>query len=180
MKYSVRKITLSAMFIALGMVLPFITGQIPRWGNMLLPMHLPVLLCGLICGMKYGAAVGFILPLLRSVIFGMPPLYPVAIAMAFELATYGLVIGFLYGRLKSGSLGSLYLSLVTAMLLGRVVWGVAQISLLGMGGKAFTWPMFMAGAFVNATAGILLQLVAIPAIMVALERSGLTRQLEKQ
>lgn len=82
------------MFVAIGVVLPFFTGQIPQIGNMLLPMHIPVLLCGLICGWQYGGMVGFILPLLRTMLFGMPVLYPTGIAMAFELAAYGLVIGF--------------------------------------------------------------------------------------
>ena len=95
---SLKNLTLTAFFIALGIVLPFLTGQIPRFGSMLLPMHIPVFLCGLICGWPYGLAVGFILPLLRSLLFSMPPMYPVAIAMAFELATYGFVAGILYSR----------------------------------------------------------------------------------
>lgn len=79
------KLTLSAMFLALGFVLPFFTGQIPQIGNMLLPMHLPVLLCGLICGWQYGLVIGLCLPLVRSMIFGMPPIFPTGIAMTFEL-----------------------------------------------------------------------------------------------
>ena len=91
-----KKIVLCAMFLAAGMVLPFFTGQIPQIGSMLLPMHIPVFLCGLICGGKYGAMVGFVLPLMRSAIFVMPPMYPTAAAMAFELAAYGFIVGFLY------------------------------------------------------------------------------------
>jgi len=72
------------MFIAIGLVLPFFTGQIPQIGRMLLPMHIPVFLCGLICGWKYGLMVGFILPLLRYAVFGMPVIFPNGIAMAFE------------------------------------------------------------------------------------------------
>ena len=71
MNDKIKKLTLSAMFLAIGMILPFFTGQIPRIGNMLLPMHIPVLLCGLICGWQYGAAVGLVLPLLRSMTLGM-------------------------------------------------------------------------------------------------------------
>lgn len=85
----IKNITLSAMFLGLAIVLPFLTGQIQVVGKMLLPMHLPVLLCGLICGWQYGAVIGFITPIMRSLIFGMPPLYPTALAMAFELAAYG-------------------------------------------------------------------------------------------
>ena len=84
MKPSLRSLALSAMFLALGLVLPFLTGQIPEIGNLLLPMHLPVLLCGLVCGWKYGLAVGFTTPLLRSMLFGMPTFYPSAVSMAFS------------------------------------------------------------------------------------------------
>lgn len=119
---SVRNMTISAMFIALGIILPFFTGQIPQIGNMLLPMHIPVFLCGLICGWRYGLAVGFILPLLRYVMFGMPVIYPTGIAMAFELGTYGFVSGMMYKGSKWKCIVSLYRSIVAAMITGRVVW----------------------------------------------------------
>lgn len=170
-KKSIQNLILSAMFIAIGMVLPFFTGQIPQIGNMLLPMHIPVLLCGLICGWEYGVVVGFSLPILRSFIFGMPVIYPVAIAMAFELATYGFVSGFLYSHSRLKGLKSLYCCLIPAMLAGRVVWGIVEVILLGMGNNSFTWEMFMSGAFLNAIPGIILQLVFIPAVMVVLNRT---------
>lgn len=171
----IKNLTLSAMFLAIGLILPFLTGQIPQFGNMLLPMHIPVFLCGLICGWKYGASVGFILPLLRYVIFGMPPIFPIGIAMAFELLTYGLVAGLLYGLSRWQCVVALYRSMIVAMLAGRVVWGVVQLLLLGIGTEGFTWQMFMAGAFLNAIPGIILQLVLIPSVMVALNRTGLVR-----
>lgn len=96
----VKKVTLSGMLFAIGLILPFFIGQIPAVGKMLLPMHIPVLICGLILGWQYGLAVGFLLPLVRSVLFGMPVLYPNAIAMAFEMDTYGLVAGWLYSHAK--------------------------------------------------------------------------------
>lgn len=175
MNKTTQKLTLSAIFIAIGLVLPFFTGQVPQIGNMLLPMHIPVFLCGLICGWPYGLAVGLILPLLRSFTFGMPPVYPIALAMAFELATYGFVSGFLYGRSRWQCMIALYRSLIAAMLCGRAVWGIAEVILLGMGGNAFTWQMFVSGALLNAIPGIVLQFVLIPAIMVALHRTGLVR-----
>lgn len=173
MKKTAKNLTLSAMFIALGMVLPFLTGQIQQIGNMLLPMHLPVFLCGLICGWQYGAVVGFVLPFLRSVTFGMPPLFPTATAMAFELATYGLVAGLLYKRSRWQCVVALYRSLIAAMLAGRIVWGAVEIVLLGLSGSSFTWQMFITGALLNAIPGIVVQLILIPAIMVALNRTGL-------
>lgn len=175
MNRSVKNMTLSAMFVAVGVVLPFFTGQIPKIGNMLLPMHIPVFLCGLICGWQYGAVVGFVLPLFRSMLFSMPVLFPTAAAMAFELMTYGLTAGLLYGRSKWQCVIALYRSLLIAMLAGRVVWGFAQMIFLGVGGNHFTWKAFMAGAFVNAVPGMILQLIFIPAVMVALNRTGLVQ-----
>ena len=173
MKNNTKKITLSAMFMALGLILPFLTGQIQQFGNMMLPMHFPVFLCALICGWQYGLAVGFILPFLRYALFGMPMIYPMGIAMAFELATYAFVAGYLYGHSRWKCIVSLYRSMIIAMISGRLVWGLVEVILLGMGGKAFTWQMFLAGAFLNAIPGIILQLVLIPAIMVALNKAGL-------
>ena len=168
-----KKLTLSAMFLAIGMVLPFLTGQIPQVGNMMLPMHIPVLLCGLICGWQYGAVLGFILPLMRYLVFGMPVLFPTGIAMAFELMTYGLVIGLIYSFSRWKCIISLYRALIGAMIVGRIVWATAQMILLGVSGGAFTMKMFLAGAFFNAVPGIIIQLVLIPTVMVALGRTGL-------
>ena len=168
----IQNLVLAAMLTAVGIVLPFFTGQIPQIGNMLLPMHLPVLVCGLICGWQYGGIVGFVLPLLRHILFGMPPM-PNGISMAFELAAYGAIAGFVYNHSRWQRIISLYRSLVIAMVGGRIVWGAASIVVLGITGGAFTWQIFMAGAFLNAIPGIILQLVLIPALMLALHRTGL-------
>lgn len=175
MNKSIKNLTLSAMFVAIGVLLPFLTGQIQQIGNMLLPMHIPVFLCGLICGWEYGAAIGFILPLLRSFLFIMPPLYPNAVAMSVELLTYGLVAGLLYSHSRWQCVIALYRSLIIAMIAGRVVWGITEIILLGIGGNTFTWEAFIAGALLNSIPGIILQLILIPAVMVALNRTGLVK-----
>lgn len=164
---SIKQLALGGLFIALGIVLPFITGQIPQIGNMLLPMHLPVLLCGLICGYKYGLVVGFVLPFLRFVLFGMPPLFPTGIAMGFELAAYGAIIGIVYEKTNH----RLYLSLILAMISGRIVWGIAQLFLLGASGTIFTWQLFIAGAFLNAIPGIILQFLLIPGLVFILNKN---------
>lgn len=174
-KKPILNLTLSAMFMAVGLVLPFLTGQIKQIGSMLLPMHIPVFLCGLICGWQYGLIVGLILPLLRSMLFGMPILFPTGIAMAFELATYGAVIGWLYSHSRWQCVIALYRCMIVTMLAGRLVWGVVQVVLLGINGNGFTWKMFITGALLNAIPGIILQLILIPAIMVALNRTGLVR-----
>ena len=174
MKDQLKKLVLSAMFIAIGLVLPFVTGQVPEIGNMLLPMHIPVMLSGLVCGWQYGAAVGFITPLLRSLIFGKPFLFPNAFAMAFELAAYGLVIVLVFLLLKKKGIVSLYISLVVSMLAGRAVWG-AVMWLILIGGDGFTLAAFVSGAFTTAIPGIVLQLVLIPAIMMILKRARLVK-----
>lgn len=168
----VKNLTLSAMFLALGLVLPFVTGQIPKIGNMLLPMHIPVMLCGLICGWQYGGAVGLICPLLRSAVFHAPPAL-LAIGMACELATYGLVVGLLYGRSKWKCVIALYRSLLIAMVAGRLVWAAVRTLLAGLGRLPFGWAAFVSGAVLTAIPGIILQLVLIPAIMVALDKAKL-------
>lgn len=168
---NVKKLAVTEMLFAVGMVLPFFIGQIPAIGKMLLPMHIPVLLCGFIVGWQYGALIGFLLPIVRGLVFGMPPLYPNAVAMAFEMAAYGFVSGYLYSHARWQCTKMLYISLVTAMLAGRLVWAFAEVILLGIGGNIFTWKMFAAGAFLNAIPGIIVQLTLIPLIMVALRRA---------
>ena len=168
-----KNMALAALFLAIGLVLPFFTGQIPAVGKMLLPMHIPVLLCGLICGWQWGLGVGFVLPVLRSVLFSMPVMYPTATAMAFELAAYGAVIGYLYARSKWRCVKALYKCLIPAMIAGRIVWGAVMVVLMGLGGSAFTWELFLGGALLNALPGIALQLVLIPAVMVLLDRTKL-------
>ena len=174
-KQTTRNFVLAAMFMALGLVLPFLTGQIQQIGNMLLPMHLPVLVCGLICGWQYGAVVGFVLPLLRFALFGIPPLYPMGISMAFELAAYGFLVGWLYSHSRWQCIISLYRCLLAAMVGGRLVWGAVRVLLSGVAGQAFTWEMFLSGALLTAIPGIILQLTLIPALMLALDRTGLVK-----
>ena len=176
----IKKLVLSAMFMAIGLVLPFITGQIQQIGSMLLPMHIPVLFCGLICGWQYGAVVGFVLPLLRYVLFGMPPIFPTGVSMSFELAVYGAVIGLIMQQLSkrnttdSGKnyVRNLYLALIGAMLAGRIVWGLVRFILARATMQPFTMEMFMAGAFLTAIPGIIVQLILIPGIMAALKSDG--------
>ncbi len=176
---AVKKMVLSAMFLSIGMVLPLLTSQIKEIGDTLLPMHLPVMLCGLICGPLYGMSVGFILPFFRSLVFSMPPAYPNAVWMAFELATYGAVIGFVYMLFRNKNIVSIYISLIAAMLSGRLVWGIVKAILLGVGGSSFTFKAFFIGGFVDSLLGIVLQLALIPALMTLLGRFGLTEKGKK-
>ena len=171
-KLQIIKLVLSAIFLCLGFVLPLFTSQIKEIGDTLLPMHLPVLLCGIICGGNYGILIGLILPFLRSFVFSMPPLYPNALWMSAELMTYGLVIGLVYKHLKNKGIKGIYISLLTAMISGRIVWGLVKTLLLGISGKSFTLSLFIVGGFVDALPGIILQLILIPLIVSIINRNG--------
>lgn len=179
MKQNLKKLVYAALCLALCMVLPLLTGQIPQIGKALSPMHIPVLLCGFLCGWPWGLAVGVIAPVLRSFIFGMPALYPDAVCMAFELATYGAVSGLLY-RVLPRKPWSVYAALLAAMVAGRLVWGLVKWLLLGLAGSAFTMEMFLAGALLNAIPGIILHIVLIPIVVLALEKAGLVENRPKE
>ena len=131
MKADIKKLVLAGVFLALCLLLPFVTGQIPQIGAALSPMHIPVLLCGFVCGWPYGLVVGFVAPLLRFMLFGMPPIFPTGIAMAFELATYGALTGILYHLLPKKT-PFIYVSLLLSMTAGRVVWGAIRFFLAGL------------------------------------------------
>jgi riboflavin transporter FmnP len=168
MKSSSKELVLSGLFLALGLLLPFITGQIPSIGNKLLPMHIPILLCGFICGKRYGLIVGFITPLLRSLILTMPPLF-IAVTMAFELAAYGFVAGLMYNLLPRKNV-NIYLSLIVSMVIGRIVWGIASSIVFGSIGMEFNWELFVAGGFINAIPGIIIQIILTPILVMAINR----------
>ena len=159
--------TLSAMFLALAYIFPFFTGQIPQIGNMLCPMHIPVLLCGFLCGGNWGMMVGFLAPLLRSATLGAPVMFPVALCMAVELAVYGLTAGGLYSKLPKKKI-YIYVSLILAMIMGRLVWGAVMFLCMGISGGTFGMSAFVAGAVTNAVPGIILQLIAVPVLVMCL------------
>jgi len=152
------------------MLLPFLTGQIQQLGSALAPMHIPVLLCGFVCGPYYALVVGAVSPFLRHTLFGMPPLMPIGVSMCFELAVYGFISGLLYKVLPKKP-AFIYVSLIAAMLVGRVVWGVARVLLTGVSGVAFSWHLFISGAFINAIPGIVVHIVLIPLIVMALKKA---------
>lgn len=169
---AVRRLVYAAVCLALALLLPFLTGQLPSVGSALCPMHLPVLLAGFLCGPWWGMAVGAAAPLLRSVIFGAPPMFPKAASMVFELAVYGFVSGFLYRALAKKAWG-VWVALAAAMLAGRLVWGGVMAVFAGVSSISFGWAVFWADAFVGAVSGIVLQLALIPPIVLALKKAGL-------
>lgn len=162
------KMILAALFLALAYVMPFLTGQIQEIGAMLCPMHLPVLLCGFICGPVWGVVVGFVAPIFRSLTLGMPPIFPKALCMAFELAAYGAIAGIMH-KLLPKKKPYIYCSLITAMIVGRLIWGAAMFICVGISGGSFTFSAFIAGAVTNAIPGIIVQIVLIPILVMLLD-----------
>lgn len=175
-KKNLLDLVLSALFLALALVLPFLTGQIPEIGAMLCPMHIPVLLCGFICSWKWGLSVGVAAPLLRSVIFTMPPMFPTAVCMAFELAVYGLVSGLMHKILPKKAV-YIYVALLISMIAGRIVWGIAMFTCMGISGGMFSFSAFIAGAVTNAIPGIVVQLILIPVIVMLLHKTKLIKEV---
>lgn len=155
------------MLLAVGILLPYITAHgLGLPGTVLLPMHIPVLLCGFLCGPARGAMLGLLLPVLSSVLTGMPSLYPMAPIMAVELMTYGLVTGLLYHKTKLGMRHvGIYLSLLIAMVCGRVMYGLTFQILFAISGelKALTvW-----AAAVTGLPGIMVQVLLVPPVVMA-------------
>lgn len=175
---SLKLMVVNALFLALGLLLPLLTAQIPQFGNMLLPMHIPILICGFVCGWESGLVIGFVTPIIRSFLIGMPPMFPIAIAMSFELAVYGCLTGVFF-RLFSKKNMLIPVVLIIAMAGGRIVWGIVSYVLFGLNGTAFSIEMFLAGGIVNAIPGILLQLVLIPIVIIALKKVKLLEYRDK-
>lgn len=167
----IKKITIAGVLMALTLILPFLTGQIPQIGSMLSPMHIPVLICGFVCGWQYGLIVGAVAPILRFLCFGMPPLFPVGLAMTFELAAYGLCAGLFYKVLPKKK-SSVYASLLLSMFIGRIVWGISMFIIAAVSSVNFSLSAFLAGAFINSIPGIIVHIIVIPIIVIALKKGN--------
>lgn len=170
-KKYIWEMVIAALCIALGVVLPVAVHGIPNAGSVLLPMHLPVLLCGLLCGSAYGLACGVLTPLLSSLITSMPPAAMLP-SMICELAVYGLAAGLLIFLVRTGSqTANVYISLVGAMLLGRVIYGAVNALIFRAG--EYSLQMWLTASFVTALPGIVIQLVLLPLIVLALRKAKL-------
>lgn len=164
-------LTIAGLCLALCLALPFLTGQIPQIGQLLSPMHLPVFLCGFLCEWPYGLAVGLIAPVLRSLLFGMPPLFPTAVGMTVELAVYGLTAALLY-RAMGKKKWALYPALVGSMIAGRLAGGAFQLILLGVGvNSEYSFSRFLASYVTGTLPGIAVQLILVPPVVIAVEKA---------
>ncbi len=172
-KDKTKRLALSAMFLALGIVLPILTGQIPQIGTMLLPMHIPVFLCAFICGSSYAVPMAFLLPLFRTAVFGFPVFYPDSIAIAFEMSSYALVSGLIYKHRVNKNAADVYCALICAMVVGRIVRISAQLVLLSITGTPFTFVALLTGIVLRGIPGIIIQLTLIPLIIFICNKNAL-------
>lgn len=166
-KYTTKNMVSAALCIALGIVLPIFFHMVGL-GSVFLPMHIPVILCGFVCGWPYGLVCGIVVPILSALLTGMPPFYPYAISMMFELGTYGLLSALLYKRFN------VYVSLIGAMIGGRIVSGIANTILYGVSGTSYSFAAFISASFVTALPGIIIQIILIPLLVIALQRAKLS------
>ena len=175
---NVQRLVIAAVLIALGLVLPLFLGQVQVFMQGVSPMHIPALLAGLTLGPIWGVAVGAITPILRGFVFGMPPLMPTGVSMAFELAAYGCLTGLIYPlfvrRFEKNHLPAILLSMLIAMVLGRFVGGAAQAILQTTRGNQYAFSTFVTAYFVKTAVGAVLHLIAVPLITLALERAKLS------
>lgn len=163
-----KKITLAALFLALGVLFPQIFHAIPNAGLVLLPMHIPILICGFICGPLYGFLVGFITPILSNVIFAMPLAHKL-FQMIIELSIYGLISGLLSSliNIKNNFLKN-YLVLIISMIFGRLIYGLANYYILKAG--TYSLQIWLVSAFITSLPGIVIQLLIIPSVVIWIKK----------
>ena len=168
---SIKKMVLTALFIAVGLVLPMAFHSIPNAGSIFLPMHIPVLICGLVCGFPYGLICGIGTPLLSSMLTGMPPAAFLP-SMLCELAMYGFAASMImhFIRIKNKYV-QVYVALIGAMIAGRVVYGILNALIFRAG--SYSLQIWMASAFVTALPGVAIQILLIPPVIFALEKAKL-------
>ena len=172
------KMVVTALLLAIGLALPFLLGQVEVLGQAISPLHIPALLCGLTCGWGWGLTLGAVLPILRSLLFGMPPMVA-AIPMAFELAAYGALTGLIYPLLlklfkNRSHLPAMVISMLAAMILGRIAGGAAKACIMGFQGNSYTFSTFIAAYFTGTAVGAVIHLIIVPAVALALEKAKLS------
>ncbi|TZE80959.1 ECF transporter S component [Calorimonas adulescens] len=161
-----RNIVLSALFIALGIIIPILFHAVGM-GSVFLPMHIPVILAGFFLDPLYSICVGALTPILSSLMTGMPPLIPTLPIMVFELSTYSLLVSIIYKKLKQ----NVFTSLIVSMLAGRVVAGlVAWVLVTFFSVKMLPPLVYIYTSIVNGIPGIIIQLILIPIIVMLVER----------
>lgn len=168
---NVKKSIITAVCIALCYVIPLMFHGIQNAGNIFCPMHIPVFICGLICGWQYGLLCGIAGPALSSALSGMPPV-AILPSMMVELAAYGTAAGLMMNLVRTKSTyADLYISLIVAIVCGRVLAGLAKALIFARG--SYSMSAWIAGSVVTSWPGTVIQLVFIPTIVFALMKSHL-------
>lgn len=166
---SIYQLVLSGLFIALGIILPIIFHAFGGAGSIFLPMHIPVLLAGIFLNIPFAILVGVLTPLLSSIFTGMPPAFPMLPIMIVELPVYAMSIGIILQRTKY----NLYLGMIFSMVMGRLAAGVVVFILVSLFSAKLPGPfIFIKGAIITGLPGILIQLILIPALVMAIEKWG--------
>lgn len=170
---AIKNMTMAAVCVALCVVLPIAFHSIPDAGTVFLPMHIPVLICGMICGWPYGLLCGLMGPLVSSALTGMPPIAFLP-SMMVECGTYGLVSGLMLNYVHTKrTYADLYIALVTAMIAGRVISGIAKALIFTPGLAMSAW---ITASFITALPGILIQLVFLPGVVCTLMKARVIPQ----
>lgn len=171
----IKSLCVTAICIALCCVLPAAFHAMGV-GTAFSPIHIPVLMCGMICGGGYGLVCGLIGPLLSSLITGMPPATGL-VSMVPELMVYGLVGGLCMSLIRTKHIfADLYISLVSAMLLGRIVGGIAKVLFFLGSNKSYGFAAWVSAYFVESLPGIICHLILIPLLILVLMKAKVIPQ----
>lgn len=165
-KITTKEIVLSGLLLAGGLILPMIFHMFGMTGPIALPMHIPVLIGGFLLPPQLALALGIITPIVSGLLTGMPVMFPMSIIMAVELGTYGLVASLTTRKLKLSPIPSL----ITAMILGRIMAGITVAVLVQLFAVKMNPIVFVQGAVVTGIPGIIIQLIFIPTLIYSIKR----------
>ena len=168
-----KKLVLTALFISIGIVLPQMLAPVPSVRAMLSPMHIPALLCGLIAGPSAGLVTGLVVPLLSHLIFGMP-MAGMLPGMVIELGTYGLAAGLAMKMKKISFLPRVYVSLILAMLAGRITAGLVNAFVIQVG--KYSRQTWIVSYFIGTAPAMVIQIIVIPLLVMALVKAHLIQK----
>ncbi|MCL2055430.1 MAG: ECF transporter S component [Oscillospiraceae bacterium] len=167
MKINAEKMAAAALLTAAGFIISYVFHVLgmSRLGIVLLPLHIPVIICGFVCGARYGGLCGAAIPIFAMLFNGLPPF--IGIPMIFELCLYGVVSGLAYKKLN------VFGALIAAMFAGRLAGGLASaaVAALGLANMPFSLSVFLTAYFVTPLLGIVIQLILIPAVILALQKA---------
>jgi hypothetical protein len=166
-RFDTTQLVKASLFIAIGIILPQVFHSVKNAGSIFLPMHIPVLLSGFFVHPVLALCVGVITPVLSHLFTGMPSV-PFLYVMIFELGAYGLLTSIMYNKLKT----NIYISLVSGMLIGRVVNILANFTILHMIlNRPFNIRMVATGLFITGIPGIAIQLILIPILVLGVSKA---------